>query len=273
MKILQIPVRCEEVVILCQMLQKLGYAVKISDLFSSEVQLAVQDFQRKNGLLPDGKVGSITWQCLQNKIKPQIPADSKSLSEQNLKDFAQKYHLELAVVKSVNEVESGGKGFLPDGRPKILFEGHIFWKELVKRGVNPSTLLNSSCCNVLYCKWTKTYYKGGAKEFDRLNQAIALGSNPAIKDAALCAASWGSFQIMGFHWKSLGYSNIGDFVKKMETSEKEQLMAFGKFLEVNNLIRFLVSKNWASFACGYNGGGYKMNKYDEKLYRAYLKYS
>jgi hypothetical protein len=45
------------------------------------------------------------------------------------------------------------------------------------------------------------------------------------------------------------------------------------FLKKNNLIETLRSKNWAVFALKYNGPAYKTNKYDEKLQRAYLKYS
>ena len=46
--------------------------------------------------------------------------------------------VETAVVKAVAEVESGGKGgFLSDGRPVILFEGHVFWQQLRQRGISP----------------------------------------------------------------------------------------------------------------------------------------
>src|SRR5690606_4241719 len=121
-------------------------------------------------------------------------------------------------------------------KPKILFEGHIFWNELKKRGINPSSYYNSSNKDVLYPKWTKIYYQGGVKEYDRLNEAIALGGDPKFKDAALSSASWGCFQIMGFHAKNLGYADVNDFVSKMEINEGEHLKAFGRFLEKNGLV-------------------------------------
>jgi hypothetical protein len=34
----------------------------------------------------------------------------------------------------------------------------------------------------------------------------------------------------------------------------------------------LENLDWAKFARGYNGAGYKQNKYDEKLAAAYKKY-
>ena len=273
MKTIKYPVKSVEVLTLCEMLYKLGYNLIISDSFTKEVDKAVKDFQRKNSLVVDGIVGMKTWQSLFEKNTGILSSNSKFLSEQDLKYFAAEYDIELAVVKAVNQVESAGKGFLINGKPKILFEGHIFWKQLEKRGINPNSLLNSTSSNVLYSKWTKVHYQGGVKEYDRLNQAIALGSNSKIKEAALSSASWGSFQIMGFHALPLGYGSVDNFVRTMEISEKEHLMAFGRFLKVNNLIRFLMSKNWASFANGYNGSSYKVNKYDEKLEKAYLKYS
>ncbi|MBU7571486.1 MAG: DUF3380 domain-containing protein, partial [Flavobacterium sp.] len=33
------------------------------------------------------------------------------------------------------------------------------------------------------------------------------------------------------------------------------------------------NKNWAEFALRYNGKGYKTNRYDEKLMKAYARYS
>lgn len=257
---------------LCEMLYKLGYKITISESFTLEIDVAVKDFQNRNNLVVDGIVGMKTWQVILDKSKKTININDLFLSENDLKGFAQKYNLELAAVKAVNEVESSGKGFLIDGKPKILFEGHVFWQELNKIGINPETLLSSKNKNILYSKWTKIYYQGGVKEYDRMNQAIAISSNPKVKEAALASASWGSFQIMGYHAKSLGYSSVQNFVDRMNIHEREHLQAFGKFLEVNNIMIHLRNKNWAKFAEKYNGSGYKANAYDEKLRKAYLKY-
>lgn len=39
---------------------------------------------------------------------------------------AKRLGVDVPTVRAVAEVESNGVGFLPDGRPKILFERHIF---------------------------------------------------------------------------------------------------------------------------------------------------
>lgn len=275
MKLLKYYTKAPEVTTLCELLYKQGYNIRISDSFSLEVDAAVKDFQRKNSLVVDGIVGMKTWTVLLQKSSAPAPTNAadKFLKESDLVNFANQYSVELAAVKAVNEIESSGKGFLINNKPKILFEGHVFWSELKKRGIDPNAYYNAEHKDVLYPKWTKIYYQGGVKEYDRLNEAIAIGTDPKFKDAALSSASWGCFQIMGYHAKPLGYADTADFVSKMEMNEGEHLKAFGKFLEVNKILIHLRNKSWTRFAEAYNGPSQKVNKYDEKLAKAYAKYS
>lgn len=262
-----------DVYFLEDLLTKLGYRVYVSYYFGLDTHEAVKDFQRKNNLVIDGIVGLKTWSKLIAAEQEFLNYNKKLLSENDLITFATTYSLELAAVKAVNEIESNGKGFLADGRPKILFEGHVFWKELKKRNIDPNSLLNNNSKDVLYSKWTKKYYLGGIHEYTRLEKAASLGPAPGIHEAAYCSASWGAFQIMGYHFESLGYKNINEFVVKMNEHEREHLIAFGKFLEINHLIIHLKNKDWAKFANGYNGASYQANKYDKKLETAYKKYN
>jgi len=173
--------------------------------------------------------------------------------------------LEPCALSAVCQVEADGDGFLPDGRPKILFEGHVFWKELKKVGIAPEQYAASNA-NILYPKWTKAHYQGGAKEYDRLNRAKRIH-----EDAALKSASWGAFQIMGFNYAVCGCGSVQEFVEAMHGGYAGQLEMLGGFLKANNLIRHLNSRNWAAFARGYNGSGYTVNSYDVNLRQAYEK--
>lgn len=278
MKTIRYRSRGQEVHFLEEILIKLGYQVYVSNFFGKDTDMAVKDFQDKHNLVVDGIVGLKTWSKLIEAKKNLIAFNDKFLSEKDVKDFAVQFGLELAMVKAVNEIESNGKGFLVCGRPRILFEGHIFWRELEKRGVNPSTYVSEQTKDVLYKKWTKAHYKGGPGEYDRLEKAAEIFNSPDFHEAAYSSASWGSFQIMGFHHSALGYSNIDDFVSDMYDHEREHLKAFGKFIAITSfkgkkLVEWIKEKNWARFAEGYNGPGYKKNKYDIKLKNAYLKYS
>lgn len=265
--------RGKDVFLLEEILNKLGYKLNfINEYFDLQTHKAVLDFQNKNQLVVDGIVGPKTWTILLQKEQELFDLSDKYLSEEDLIAFAENYKLELAVVKAVNEVESTGRGFLIDGRPKILFEGHIFWKQLKKKGVSPSKYVNDYTKNVLYKTWTKKYYKGGSNEYSRLDKASGMSDNKIFRESALSSASWGAFQIMGFHAKDLGYPSVEYFVSDMYEHEREHLKAFGKFSEKNQLIKYLHKKDWAKFAKGYNGSGFKVNQYDVRLAKAYERY-
>lgn len=272
MRTLKFGVKSSEVYYLNELLLKLNYAIIVSEDFGNETDKAVKDFQLKNNLVVDGIVGLKTWTALFQKTNGNLASD-KFLSEQNLIEFSNNHNLELAIVKAVNLIESNGKGFLLSGKPKILFEGHIFWRELEKRNINPAHYADANTQNILYKSYTKQYYVGGEGEYDRLEKAMQIQPDKNFSDAANCSASWGLFQIMGFNAISLGYQDIDEFVAKMYMNEAEHLRAFGLFLEKNNLITTLRNKNWAEFALRYNGSAYKSNKYDEKLKSAYDKFS
>jgi len=92
------------------------------------------------------------------------------------------------------------------------------------------------------------------------------------KDAALSSASWGKFQIMGFNHGLAGFPELGNFIAAMHIDEDQHLLAFVNFVKNKNLVDELQRKDWAGFALGYNGAGYKANKYDEKLQAAYNKF-
>jgi hypothetical protein len=192
---------------------------------------------------------------------PQPAGRSKSLSETDYTEAARKLGSEVAVVKAVAEVESGGDGFFDDGRPKILFEAHQF-SRLTSHAYDKSHPDLSSPT------WDRSLYKGGKAEYERLEAAIALDAEAALK-----SASWGKFQIMGFNHEACGFAGVTDYVSAMYISEGQQLMAFLSYCQANDLSRHLANRQWADFARKYNGPKYKENKYDEKLQRAYEKHS
>ncbi len=150
------------------MLNSLGYNLIVSDSFTLQVDKAVKDFQSNNNLVIDGVVGMKSWSKL-FELRPPSHT-SKFLSEQDLINFCALYDVELAAIKAVNEIESSGKGFLISGKPKILFEGHIFWRELENVGINPNNHLNNNQ-DILYKSWTKIHYEGGERKYDRLEKA------------------------------------------------------------------------------------------------------
>lgn len=270
---LQLKSKGDAVAMLQELLNEFGYGILVNGKFDAATDMVVRDFQKTNGLVSDGIVYTKTWTKLINNSPVNLSQmDSWFLKEDDIVRVAKELGVEIAVVKAVNEIESSGRGYLIDGRVKILFEGHIFWQQLEERKIEPATLVKGNE-NVLYKSWTKKFYVGGKGEYARLDQAIKILDNEKVAEAAYASASWGLFQIMGYHYKSLGYAEILQFVGEMKENEGQQLKMFSKFLTVNNLIKYLKNKQWAEFAKRYNGAGYKENKYDEKLEKAYKKYA
>lgn len=260
----------EFVQLMQEMLHKLGYAITTDGVFGSGTEKAVIDFQKKNKLKVDGIVGSKTWILMQEQSSKIKKADTPAainqfLSEQDFIAFANKYNLEVAAIKAVHEVESNGRGFL-NGKIKILFEGHVFWKELQKRNINPVPLQKGNE-DILYKSYfsPNPYYK--LNQYTRLNKALSIN-----EEAAYSAASYGLFQVMGYHYSAMGFDTAKEFVDFLSKNEANQLEIFGRFLKANKLLQSLRDLNWAKFALGYNGSAYKTNKYDTKLAAAYAKY-
>lgn len=268
MQTLKLNSKGADVVKLQNLLNNCGYKVSNDGIFGKGTNNAVLAFQKANGLAADGIVGHGTWTALIAKATqtPPTAADSLKLTEADYVRAAGMMKVEVAAIKAVKTVESGSRGgFFEPGKPAILFEGHIFWRQLKKKGINPEMHVKGNE-NILYPKWTKGHYAGGIKEYDRLEKAMNI--NVA---AARESASWGMFQIMGFNYKACGCSDVNDFVNNMMVSEGRQLDLFVKFLIANGWDKYLRALDWAGFARHYNGPGYAANKYDQRLLAAYNK--
>lgn len=184
--------------------------------------------------------------------------------------LGQSLNCEPAALKAVAEVESGGKsGFLASGRPQILFEGHVFYKYLKEFQTEAFALKTSTNFpDLCYKSWSKNFYKGGEKEWERLEAARSID-----QIAANMATSWGIGQIMGFNYKLCGCSGVNEMVDRMCKSQEEQITLWMTFLKNSpNCLKPLQAKNWAGFAKAYNGSGYAQNKYDTRLKAAYDKW-
>lgn len=188
------------------------------------------------------------------------------LTNEMIKDLANRLGIEPALLKAVQLVEAAGRdGFLADGRPQILFEGHIMYKEFHKKF--PDRDLDYLCerfSTVFYPKWDKSKYFGGLGEYKRLELAKEIDEECALK-----ATSWGMFQIMGFNHNLCGCKDVFDFVHKMSESHEKQLELMYYFMNNSGCLKELKEKDWAGFAKKYNGPGYAQNAYDQKLRNAY----
>lgn len=207
----------------------------INGEYDSHTQKTVKSIQSKHALSETGDVDTNTWQAIFNEGAQTSNKIAKLfLSNDYISQKAIEEGIDAAAIKAVVKVESNGSGFYSNGRPKILFEGHKFWQELKKSGLDPSAL-QAENQDIIYPKWTTTHYTGNSKgEYDRLEKAKNIHIEAALK-----SASWGMFQIMGFNSKPSGFNNVKDFVSTMYEGENRQLDAFFAFLHHEGIFKHL----------------------------------
>ena len=264
MKTIKIQNTGEDVRFLQELLGKHGFTVEQNGVFDETTRQAVIEFQKEHQLDADGIVGYRSWENLIFKGRKA----GEHLSEEEFSLVAKLLDVETAALKAVQEVETGGRGgFFAPGKPAILFEGHIFWSQLKKQGIDPSLIVKGNE-DILYPKWEKGHYKGGLREYERLGKARAIH-----REAADASASWGMFQVMGFNYAACDEKSVSSFVAAMTESELRQLILAGRFIKKAGMLPALQTKNWAEFARRYNGPAYAENKYDEKMASAYRKYA
>ncbi len=184
---------------------------------------------------------------------------ANALSSEGLAEAASKLGVFAAEIWTVLAVETSGCGYLPDRRPQILFERHIFHRLTAGRFDSNSEISGPS---------PGGYGPSGSHQYDRLAQAMACD-----RTASLQSASWGIGQIMGENFAAAGFGKVEDMVTAMSSSEDQQLAGMANFLVANRLHLSLRSHDWATFARGYNGPNYVVNRYDVRLNAEYQKWS
>ena len=187
---------------------------------------------------------------------------SGGITEADFARAAKSLGVSVATIKAVSQVESSGQGMLPSGKPKVLFEAHVFARQTHHR-------YNASNPGISSATWNRSLYgKAGEHQWDRLEEARRLDPEAALK-----SASYGRFQIMGFNHKAAGYPDVKSFTDAMAKGEGEQLKAFANFIKAHPTMHLALKKqDWAAFARAYNGPKYAENGYDAKLSRAHDRY-
>ncbi|MEL6437516.1 MAG: N-acetylmuramidase family protein, partial [Pseudomonadota bacterium] len=174
--------------------------------------------------------------------------------------------IEPAVLLAVCEVESGGLAFAQiDDRkePVIRFEGHYFDRRLhgsKREAARVSGLAHPKAGAV---KNPRTQ----AGRWHLLTKARAIDDH-----AALESVSWGIGQVMGAHWKTLGYASVEHLVREARSGVAGQVRLMLRFIEHHGLEHLLKRRDWAGFARRYNGPGYARNAYDTKMAKAHARH-
>lgn len=177
-----------------------------------------------------------------------------------IKKLALNFNLEPAILASFIEVETGGQGFDEStGKIMIQFEPSWFKK------------------NAPYApsgKWSLNKVERQNAEWIAFNDAYAKDA-----DAAMESTSIGLGQIMGFHFKRLGFDSVGEMWDFAKESLENQVWMICKFIETDKKLKFaLKTCDWFTVASIYNGSGflaiarkYGREPYNISLAKAYGK--
>ena len=208
---------------------------------------------------------------------PQL-ANSGEISDAEYRQAGSVLGVEGWVLEAMTAVECNRPAFDSLGRPVILFERALFGK--MTHHVWDHTNPNASLPGHMYVQkdgkfamrdgrkvWDKQKEYGHANQYGRLEEAARLD-----RTSALQSASWGKFQIMGFHYADAGFLTVDAFVAAMQTSAGAQLNAFAKFAPKDKgLHRALQAKDWPSIARHYNGD-LQVQHYADLLKAAYAAF-
>lgn len=178
---------------------------------------------------------------------------------------AQSLGIEAAALAAVAEVESGGRAFaIVEGRrePLIRFEGHYFDRRLKGEQQKVARLagLASPTAGAV------PNASAQAARWKLLARAEAID-----RQAALESVSWGVGQVMGAHWRWLGYADVEALVAEARSGVAGQIRLMARFIEKSGLGPSLAARDWNAFARGYNGPGYRRHSYHTKLSMAYRR--
>jgi len=175
------------------------------------------------------------------------------ITENEYKNLAKEFDISVSKVKSIDSVESNGEGFDPKTHKIIIQFEPRYFKRI-------SRLISGI--------WSLNKVDIQRQEWKSFNDAFA--KNPT---AAMESTSIGRMQVMGEHWKRLGFKDVNQMWDFAKDSEMNQLWLGLKFIETDKKL-FEAVKIWDTkkVAYYYNGKNYWIKGYDKKLESAEIKY-
>lgn len=183
------------------------------------------------------------------------------MNKNSIKYEAARIGVDQAALMAFIDVESSGKGFdQATGKITIQFEPAWFRK---MEPYAPSG------------KWSVNGVERQAKEWEAFNEAFAISP-----DSAMMATSIGLGQVLGLHWKRLGYGSVGEMWDDAKSGEDRQIFQMAEFIRTDPiLLDALKRKDWHTVAVRYNGSKYKemakkwgREPYDISMRKAYERY-
>lgn len=174
---------------------------------------------------------------------------------------ARELNCEEAAVRAVGAVESHAGPFTAAGLPTIRFESHHFNR------------LSHRRFHAAHPDLTAAYGSAGYRRTVARDQWVVLREAFALdREAAVQAASWGQFQVMGFNYRICGWTQVRQFVDSMYYSAGQHVRAFVGYCRSTGAGRALRSRDWTAFALAYNGPNFRDNNYATRAENNYRRF-
>lgn len=184
----------------------------------------------------------------------------KPLDDFDIPRMAHRINVSEDHFRAFFEVESAGRAYDRLGRPVMLFEPHVFFRNL--RGAERDRAVEAG---LAYQRWRPGSYPSDS--YPRLKQAIQIN-----QDAALKSCSIGLSQVLVENYSSVGYSSPWAMWQAFMDDEEEHVEAMLRFILANGIDDDLRAGRWEVVARVYNGPRYKENGYHTKMARAFAKF-
>jgi len=202
-------------------------------------------------------------------IPPDFRGDGKRLDDLDLPRIGALIGVGEDPVHAVLDVEARGIGFDALKRPAMLFEPHVFHREMIgAHGEKSARLRRAVGEGLAYRRW-------GEKRYPRDSYPRLLAAMRIDRELALRSASWGLGQIMGFNHALVGFGSAEAMVAACIDDEEVHLELMIRFIKASRiddemrmwdaLTRPTRPDDCRAFARVYNGRGYERNGYHTKL--------
>lgn len=190
---------------------------------------------------------------------------SKKLGEAHKTMLAVEAGVKPAMLKAFFAVEGSGVGF-SDFTGLMLIQFEPTWMDYFTKGtkvVNRAAWINNGVSNQ-------------AIEYAAFNKAKKDNASAALKSTSI-----GIGQVMGFHYKRLGFNNPLSMWNYATISEYNQAKMVVNFIKTDKILYQAVKDlNFSVIAERYNGAGFRelaerlnIVPYDEQLRRAYERFN
>lgn len=174
-----------------------------------------------------------------------------------IREQALAINVDPVVLQAVTYVESGAKGWSALGKVILRFEPHVFLRETGETVLLPGMTAPLA---------SQSRLRRGGQNDEWAAYEAAARIDP---EAAARSTSWGIGQVMGYNYKTLGYSSAVEMVADFEGRLEPQLIGMVNFIRKNaKAYDALLKNDLPRFVAVYNGaavGTQANNNYVAKM--------